>query len=160
MDRPVDRREGLRTGGQAIKRSAALPEPRRRPPRADRCPSGGRLVRLGWVVPGMTVTHTVSPAVVVTSKSSPKARSIHQRCNRTPCGRRLKSARLSGIQRFLQHRRRPPACLHTAPPHAVPPGPVPGRYPISISAGRPSRPIARRWRKCERSAVRSDGCDE
>lgn len=39
-------------------------------------------------------------------------------------------------------------------------GAVPGRYPISIWAGRPSRPIARRWRKCERSAARSDGCDE
>ena len=39
-------------------------------------------------------------------------------------------------------------------------GAVPGGYPISISAGRPSRPIARRWRKCERSAARSDGCDE
>ena len=34
------------------------------------------------------------------------------------------------------------------------------RYPISISAGKPSRPIARRWRKCERSAARSDGCEE
>ena len=33
-------------------------------------------------------------------------------------------------------------------------------YPISISAGRPSRPIVRRWRKCERRAPPSDGWNE
>ena len=32
-------------------------------------------------------------------------------------------------------------------------------YPISISAGIPSRPIVRRCAKCERSAARRDGCD-
>ena len=33
------------------------------------------------------------------------------------------------------------------------------RYPISISGGRPSRPIVRRWRKCERRAPPSDECE-
>lgn len=32
-------------------------------------------------------------------------------------------------------------------------------YPISISTGIPSRPIARRWREWERSALRRDGCE-
>jgi hypothetical protein len=31
--------------------------------------------------------------------------------------------------------------------------------PISSSTGSPSRPMWRRWRRCERRAIRSDGCD-